>query len=493
MRNFFYFCLGLLISVGLFFMPYAHAQMAPYPSVAGPFSPYPPQYNPYLPNPATGAPSAASVANATGVAATQSGSATVTLPNGVKLPVPVSQTANIAKAAIARAAVKCLRSGPLAAVACAATAVAVANELSDRPVSICPPPDFLCRAPEQQISYPSGSGAWLIDLGNVYISDPAADCAALWQANYSSSYTGGYRVGAVASFFTCQVKGGWANATWTGARRYDRRGGVCPSDTAAVGDTCVKTGPVGPPLTEPEIEQTLQEKMDADYFANRRLYDAMKRDQANSPADYPAAADPVTNDTPVSVSAPPVTSPERDVSVTQSPKPDGSVDTTTVKEKTTVTPTTTGTTQGTVKTTYPSQTITTTTVTNNVTNNTATTINTTNNVPAVENKPDDEDYSFVDTGMPEVPDLYEQKYPDGISGVWRDNKPNIQGTQFWQGVKSMFPNFGGGQCPAWSMSFNITAASNFGTIPFDVPCWIWQAVGLIMMTTAAFTARKIIF
>lgn len=484
MRNFFYFCLGLLISVGLFFMPYAHAQMAPYPSVAGPFSPYPPQYNPYLPNPATGAPSAASVANAAGVAATQSGSATVTLPNGVKLPVPVSQTANVSKAAIARAVIGC--KGLIGAVSCTATAAAVLAELLDQPTGAgryrrCPNGvlAFICEAAPGQAEYDQSQKIWTaagtVCNGAVPCSMPQVEAEIM-----RIGFTG-------TAILSRSLSGG------TMTYMVARPSGNYLYQATAVAAILPNADIVLTPSTDAAVEQSLQEKMDADYFANRRLYDAMKRDQANSPADYPAAADPVTNDTPVSVSAPPVTSPERDVSVTQSPKPDGSVDTTTVKEKTTITPTTTGTTQGTVKTTYPSQTITTTTVTNNVTNNTATTINTTNNVPAVENKPDDEDYSFVDTGMPEVPELYEQKYPDGISGVWRDNKPNIQGTQFWQGVRSMFPNFGGGQCPAWSMSFNITAASNFGTIPFDVPCWIWQAVGLIMMTTAAFTARKIIF
>ncbi|WP_092136399.1 hypothetical protein [Cupriavidus sp. YR651] len=103
------------------------------------------------------------------------------------------------------------------------------------------------------------------------------------------------------------------------------------------------------------------------------------------------------------------------------------------------------------------------------------------------------DYTFQDSDMPEVPKLYTQKYPDGLAGVWRDNKPNIQTTEFYQAVKTMFPSFGAGQCPVWGLSFNLGKAGNFGSRQFDVPCWIFQTVGLILMATAAFTARKIIF
>lgn len=134
------------------------------------------------------------------------------------------------------------------------------------------------------------------------------------------------------------------------------------------------------------------------------------------------------------------------------------------------------------------------TLTYTITNNTTTTV-TNNTTGQTQTSTDEEDppITFEDKAMPDVPKLYTQKYPDGMGGVWRDNKPDVQSTPFFQGVKSMFPSFGGGSCPVWSLSFNLGAAGNFGSRQFDVPCWIFQAVGLMMLVTATFTARKIIF
>jgi len=161
--------------------------------------------------------------------------------------------------------------------------------------------------------------------------------------------------------------------------------------------------------------------MDADYLANRRLYDALKADQLNNPTGFPDIGNPIKPDTPIAVTAPPVTTPERTVSTTDEPKADGSTDTKTVKERTTVTPTASGTTVADSKTTYPSQTTTTTTITNNVTNNTTTSSTQVTNNPAVEESPQKpidfpDDYNkeatqqkiadeLAGTGAPVIPDM----------------------------------------------------------------------------------------
>ncbi|ABR91675.1 Hypothetical protein mma_1783 [Janthinobacterium sp. Marseille] len=474
MRNLLYFCLGLLISVGLFFVPYAYAQV---PDVVGPFSPYPPQYNPYLPHPATGAPSLASQATSAGVNATASGVAQVKMPSGLRIPVSVANTATVSKAAIANASRVAVRAlGPIGA---AATAYEVYKAIQESGVTTCAPPDFFCKSdvtglyPQTHYCYNAGANPNGTNCG----AQPAPLCSSwnstyVWKANSNGTFQ-----------CTAPNGGGWGAPTlYT----------VCPANYSLIAGMCSPTPTIPQvPMTDADIEQTLQEKMDADFNFNRRLYDSLQRDIAQR--GLTSAADPITPNTPVSVVAPPVTTSERTVSITQTPRADGSTDTTTVKETTTVNPTTAGNTQGTVKTTYPSTTTQTTTVTNNVTNNTTTSTTVVNNAPVEPESKDDEDLSFVDPDMPEVPELYEQKYPDGIAGVWRDNKPNIESTQFWQGIKTMFPNFGGGQCPAWSMSFNIMPGANYGSLPFDTPCWIFQAIGLIILTTAAFTARKIIF
>jgi len=133
-------------------------------------------------------------------------------------------------------------------------------------------------------------------------------------------------------------------------------------------------------------------------------------------------------------------------------------------------------------------------ITYNVTNNTTTT--TTNNTTgqtSTQTETQDAPITFTDAAMPDLPKLYTQKYPEGLAGVWRTSAPDVQSTQFFQGVQSMFPSFGAGQCPVWRMNFAIGKMGNFGTGDLTVPCWIFQALGLVVLATAAFTARKIIF
>ncbi len=161
-----------------------------------------------------------------------------------------------------------------------------------------------------------------------------------------------------------------------------------------------------------------------------------------------------------------------------------------------------GSTLTTTKTTTPSLTASTSgnTVTNNTINTSITNITTTvtkdaagNTVSSGTTTSDKSNDAFQDSAMPDVPSLYTQKYPNGIAGVWNTSKPDISNTDFYNGVKSMFPSFGAGQCPVWRMTFNLGKAGNFGSGDLTVPCWIFQALGLVILATAAFTARKILF
>lgn len=182
------------------------------------------------------------------------------------------------------------------------------------------------------------------------------------------------------------------------------------------------------------------------------------------------------------------------------------IPTPTVEGKPEVTTTTStaadGTTLTTTKTTTPKATVsssgdnvTNNTLTYNITNVTSSvTRNQFGDVVSSETTTEDKDSQvFQDAAMPEYPSLYTQKYPDGIQGVWDTNKPDISSTPFFNGVKSMFPSFGAGQCPIWTFNFNLGGAGNFGSKTMEVPCWIFQAIGLVMLATATFTARKIIF
>ncbi len=101
---------------------------------------------------------------------------------------------------------------------------------------------------------------------------------------------------------------------------------------------------------------------------------------------------------------------------------------------------------------------------------------------------------FTDTALPEVPVLYEQKYPNGLAGVWAEKGPQLMATTFITSVQGMFPTLSGsGSCPVWQINLNFGAMGNFGTGDISPPCWIWGAVALIFLTSACFTAWRIIF
>lgn len=103
------------------------------------------------------------------------------------------------------------------------------------------------------------------------------------------------------------------------------------------------------------------------------------------------------------------------------------------------------------------------------------------------------DTPVVDTPLGDLPKLYDAKYKDGMLGVWKASKPNVQTTPFYQAIASLFPTLGGGTCPAFSLNLNVMPHGMFGVRTIDVSCSVFQVVGLIMLATAAFTARKILF
>lgn len=94
-----------------------------------------------------------------------------------------------------------------------------------------------------------------------------------------------------------------------------------------------------------------------------------------------------------------------------------------------------------------------------------------------------------------MPDLYEQKYENGLVGVWEEKKGALMSTQFINSATEMFGGVGGsgGTCPTWILDLNFGAAGNFGQGDISPPCWIWSAMGLIFLTTACFTAWRMIF
>lgn len=109
-----------------------------------------------------------------------------------------------------------------------------------------------------------------------------------------------------------------------------------------------------------------------------------------------------------------------------------------------------------------------------------------------EENPLDKDYTFTNPDMPEVPSFYEQKYPDGLKSVWDDNKSRFDNSAFISFMKSFVPSFSG-SCPTWGLPMNIMAQASFGYVTFANICYVFDFVKVVIIATAVFTARKIMF
>lgn len=102
------------------------------------------------------------------------------------------------------------------------------------------------------------------------------------------------------------------------------------------------------------------------------------------------------------------------------------------------------------------------------------------------------DYTFNDSEFPEVPSFYEQKYPDGLEGVWQQARADIDQSAFMQFLQGFVPSFSG-SCPTFGLGFNIASWANYGTVQFSSICYVLDFVKIILLVTAIFTFRKVTF
>lgn len=115
--------------------------------------------------------------------------------------------------------------------------------------------------------------------------------------------------------------------------------------------------------------------------------------------------------------------------------------------------------------------------------------------PVVGAKPEDNldlDGSFTDTPFPEVEPFYEQKYPDGLEGVWAARKAEFEDSAFMDFLGSFVPSFSG-SCPAWSFNVNVASWAQFGIHDFQSLCWVFDFVKVVLLVSAAFLCRALIF
>ncbi len=105
---------------------------------------------------------------------------------------------------------------------------------------------------------------------------------------------------------------------------------------------------------------------------------------------------------------------------------------------------------------------------------------------------EEQDINFSDSDFPPVEPFYQQKYPEGLEGVWQDAQSNFDNSEFMSFLHSFVPQFSG-SCPSWSMSFNIASWASYGNVPFVNLCYVFDFIKVIMLVTALFTARAITF
>jgi hypothetical protein len=231
---------------------------------------------------------------------------------------------------------------------------------------------------------------------------------------------------------------------------------------------------------------------------------------SNSPVKFPDGSPVMSGGSPVQAT----TSRKYSVDVT----PNGpAVDV--VQTEETSTPTVTTTRNGTDANGNPAYDVnvstvtTTTTTTNNTVNTTTTTVNNyynsvTNNtttpnnpptktdtstkteVPTEQTPPEQTEATVAD--LPPVPDLYEQKYPDGMAGAWNTRSAEIKATPLVgliAGLSEGAPD--SGSCPSWSIDGSVLGISTAGN--FAPPCYLWGVARVIVLLMALILARRAIF
>ena len=111
--------------------------------------------------------------------------------------------------------------------------------------------------------------------------------------------------------------------------------------------------------------------------------------------------------------------------------------------------------------------------------------------PGEEQHPEPE-YTFSDSPFPEITPFYDQKYPDGLSGVWNQAKADIDNSSFMRFLSSFIPSFSG-SCPTFGLNFAIGNMANFGSVDFQSLCYVFDFVKIILLVTAVFAARQLTF
>lgn len=138
----------------------------------------------------------------------------------------------------------------------------------------------------------------------------------------------------------------------------------------------------------------------------------------------------------------------------------------------------------------------------NTTNTTTTTTNTYNQSTGVlistdttdKTETPEEKEQVIDSPLGPVPKLYDQKYPEGLTGVWNGKKAEFSQTGFFTMIDQLTPKVGqAGSCPSWTIDLSWTPGASMGVHQLQPPCMIWPILKTIVIITALFLARALIF
>ncbi|TYK76241.1 hypothetical protein FSY45_10670 [Comamonas sp. Z1] len=129
--------------------------------------------------------------------------------------------------------------------------------------------------------------------------------------------------------------------------------------------------------------------------------------------------------------------------------------------------------------------------TTNITNNTTNVTTTETKTEEVEDDKDDQMPS--DTALGDLPKLYEQKYPEGLSGVWNQRSQEFKSSGLFSLAEQLMPtSLNGGTCPSFDLDLSIGSWADYGTHQVPMPCWIWDTCKYILLLMAAVSARRIV-
>lgn len=377
-------------------------------------------------------------------------------------PVPVSATARVPSAEVAKAAGRAaVNIGTKLAVVVGVglTLYDLAKEIGhilsrepDGSIKVTKPDPTVCTvAPCYQ--YAAGGYPWRSsvlaacqDWASTYNGNPVPNASFYYTNIYVTSSTG---------------SGGW--------------GGVCSADlhyssngqyaTTNTSQSYRQSTPAVAPVYLPSTMQELQDAIAAK--SGWPSGSAVRRLLAE---DYPAPADRVR---PIGTT---VSGPSSSAGTSsQSAKPNGNTETKTVTHNHT----------------YNGNTVTTTTST--VINNYNPTTNVTETETTTETPAPEPDDNVTDAPLPALPKLYEPKYPDGLVGVWAQKKAQLLATPLASVLPQLMPSVAdGGSCPSWMLNLSL-GHWDYGSHDVAPPCYIWDWCKFFIIAGALLLARALIF